>query len=95
MSSSDPSKALLMEHFLKDLTIMLSRMAFHAADTHSATSEGAGRKERLKERCVLQPGTNFSFFGLRNLQKLVQIRFGCGLNSRIYGTYDCSMRVNL
>jgi hypothetical protein len=24
MSSSDPSKALLMQHFLKDLTIMLS-----------------------------------------------------------------------
>jgi hypothetical protein len=27
MSSSDPSKALLMQHFLKDLTIMLSGMA--------------------------------------------------------------------
>ena len=40
MSSSDPSKALLMQHFLKDLTIMLSGMAFHAADTHRATSEG-------------------------------------------------------
>jgi len=25
---------------LKDLTIMLSGMAFHAADTHRATSEG-------------------------------------------------------
>jgi hypothetical protein len=35
MSSSDPFKALLMQHFLKDLTIMLSGMAFHAADTHS------------------------------------------------------------
>ena len=41
MLSSDPSKALLMQHFLKDLTIMLSGMAFHAADTHHATSEGA------------------------------------------------------
>ena len=41
MSSSDPSKALLMKHFLKDLMIMLSGMAFHAADTHRATSEGA------------------------------------------------------
>ena len=41
MTSSDPSKALLMQHFLKDLTIMLSGMAFHAADTHRATSEGA------------------------------------------------------
>jgi hypothetical protein len=27
MSSSDPSKALLMQHFLKDPTIMLSGMA--------------------------------------------------------------------
>jgi hypothetical protein len=44
MSSSDPSKALLMQHFLKDLTIMLSGMAFQAADTHRATSEGAARK---------------------------------------------------
>ena len=41
MSSSDPSKELLMQHFLKDLTIMLSGMAFHAADTNRATSEGA------------------------------------------------------
>ena len=41
MSSSDPSKALIMQHFLKDLMIMLSRMAYHAADTHCATSEGA------------------------------------------------------
>ena len=41
MSSLDPSKALLMQQFLKDLTIMLSGMAFHAADTHRATSEGA------------------------------------------------------
>jgi len=41
MSSSDPSKALLMQHFLKDLAIMLSEVAFHAADTHRATSEGA------------------------------------------------------
>ena len=47
MSSSDPSKALLMQHFLKNLTIMLSGMAFHAADTHRATSEGAARKWRL------------------------------------------------
>ena len=27
---------------------MLSGMAFHAADTHRATSEGAERKGRLK-----------------------------------------------
>jgi hypothetical protein len=37
-----------MQHFLKDPTIMLSGMAFHAADTHRATSEGAARKGQLK-----------------------------------------------
>jgi len=63
---------------------MLSGMAFHAADTHRATSEGAARKGRLKERCGLGPRTSF-FFRLRNRQKLVGIRFGCGLDSRIYG----------
>jgi len=41
-------------------------------------------KGRLKERCELEPRTNF-FFRLRNRQKLVRIRFGCGLDSRIYG----------
>ena len=62
-----------MQHFLKDMTIMLSGMAFHAADTHRATSEGAARltfpvsvnsragKGRLKERCGLEPRTNFFF----------------------------------
>jgi len=40
----------------------------------------------LKERCGLEPRTNF-FFRLRNRQKLVRIRFGCGLVSRIYGTF--------
>jgi hypothetical protein len=59
MSSSDLSKALLMQHFFKDLTIMLSGMAFHAADTYRATSEGAARKGRLKERCGLEPRTDF------------------------------------
>ena len=86
MSSSDPSKALLMQHFLKDLTIMLTGMAFHAADTHRATSEGAARKGRLKERCGLEPRTNF--FSFNKSTKLARIRFGCGLDSRIYGTYD-------
>jgi hypothetical protein len=62
MSSSDPSKALLMQHFLEDLTIMLSGMAFHAVDTHSATSEGAARKGRLKKKCGLEPRTNFFSF---------------------------------
>ena len=60
-SSSDPSKALLVQHFLKDLTIMLFGMAFHAADTHLATSEGVAPKGRLKERCGLEPLTNFFF----------------------------------
>jgi len=46
-----------MQHFLKDVTIMLSGMAFHAADTHRATTEGAGRKGQLKERCRLEPRT--------------------------------------
>ena len=87
MSSSDPSKALLMQHFLKDLTIMLSGTAFHAADTHRATSEGAARKGQLREMCRLEPWTNF-FFRLRNRQKLVRIRFGCGLDSRIYGMLE-------
>jgi hypothetical protein len=64
---------LLMQHFFKDLTIMRSGMVFHAADTHRATSEGAARKERLKERCGLVPRT--FFFRLRNHQKLVRIRF--------------------
>jgi hypothetical protein len=44
-----------MQLFLKDLTIMLSGMAFHASDTHRATSEGAVCKGQLKERCGLEP----------------------------------------
>jgi DNA polymerase III epsilon subunit-like protein len=60
MSSSDPSKALFMQHFLKDLT-MFSGIAFHAADTHRATPEGAARKGHLKEMCGLEPRTNFFF----------------------------------
>jgi len=62
MSSSDTVKALLMQNFLKDLAIMLSGMAFHAADTHRAASEGAARKGRLKERCGLEPRTNLLSF---------------------------------
>jgi len=49
-------------------------MAFHAADTRRATSEGAVCKGQLKERCGLEPRTNF-FFRLRNRQKLVRIGF--------------------
>ena len=41
ISFSGLSKALLIEHSLKYLTIMLSGMAFHADDTHRVTSEGA------------------------------------------------------
>ena len=40
-------------------------------------------KGRLKERCGLEQRTNI-FFRLRNLQKLVRIRFGCELDSRMY-----------
>ena len=64
---------------------MLSGMDFHAADTHRATSEGAAHKRRLKERCGLE--LRLTFFRLRNRQKLVRIRFGCGLDSRIYGIF--------
>jgi len=67
MSPSDPSKTLLMQHFLKDLRIMLSEMAFLAADTHRTTSEGAARKGRLKERCGLEPRINF--FSFKKLAK--------------------------
>ena len=49
-------------------------MAFHAADTHRTTSEGAARKGRLEERCGLEPRTNF-LFRLKNREKLVRIRF--------------------
>jgi hypothetical protein len=40
-------------------------------------------KGRLKESCGLESRTNL--FRLRNLQKVVRIRFGCELDSRIYG----------
>jgi hypothetical protein len=58
-----------MQHFLKDLTIMLFEMAFHAADTHRATSEGAALKGRLKERCGLEQRTNY---GSSKLKKVKQ-----------------------
>jgi len=50
-------------------------------------------KGRLKERCGLKPRNNF-FFRLRNRQKLVRIRFGCGLDSRIYGNLKENPLVN-
>jgi len=43
-------------------------------------------KGRLKEMCGLEPRTNI-FFRLRNRQKLVRIRSGCGLDSRMYGIF--------
>jgi hypothetical protein len=69
MSSLDPSKALLMQHFLNDLMIMLCGMAFHVADTHSVTSEGAARKGQVKERCGLEQRT--SFFSFKKLAKSI------------------------
>jgi hypothetical protein len=41
---------------------MLSGMAFHAAETHRATSEGAARKGQLKEMCGLELQTDFFSF---------------------------------
>jgi hypothetical protein len=38
---------------------------------------------RLKDRCGLEQRTDI--FRLRNPQKLVRIRLGCGLDLRIYG----------
>ena len=38
-------------------------------------------------KCGLEQRNNF-FFRLRNWQKLVRIRLGCGLDSRIYGKYN-------
>ena len=46
--------------------------------------EGTARKGPLKERCGLEPRTNI--FSFKKLVKLVRIRFGCGLDSRIYGS---------
>ena len=46
-------------------------------------------KGRLKEKCGLDPRTNF--FRLRNQQNLVWIRFECGLYSRIYGNFFMSI----
>jgi len=63
-----------MQHFLKDLTIMLSGMVFHAADTHRATSEGAARKGAVEGKVRIRTA-NYLFFRLRNRQKVVRIRF--------------------
>jgi len=50
-------------------------------------------KGRLKERCGLEPRTNI--FRLRNRQKLMRIRFWCGLDYRIYGTLKLQCTVSL
>jgi hypothetical protein len=78
MSSSDPSKALLMQHFLKDLTIMLSGTAFHAADTHRATSEGAARFVTPHTRSLLPCVSATVERCFRQLQKLQLL---CGFPS--------------
>jgi hypothetical protein len=57
-------------------TRRVSRVAVKAAVTSSVIqSVCLVGKGRLKERCGLEPRTNFFFFRLRNWQKLVRIRF--------------------
>jgi hypothetical protein len=51
-----------MQKKKKNLMIVLSGIAFHAADIHHVTSEGAAHKGRLKERCGLELQTNFFSF---------------------------------
>jgi len=65
-------------------TRRVSRIAVKALITSNIIqSVSLVGKGRLKEMCGLEPQTNF--FRLRNRQKLVRIRFRCGLDSRIYG----------
>ena len=40
----------------------------------------------VEEVCGSEPRSNF-FFRLRNRQKLMWVRFGCGLDLRIYGSH--------
>jgi hypothetical protein len=67
-----------MQHFLKDLTIMLSGKAFHAADTHRTTSEEL-HAQGVVEGKVWIRNANFFFFQESG-------KNWCGLDSRIYGT---------
>jgi hypothetical protein len=78
MSSSDSSKALLMQHFLKDLTIMLSGMAFHEADTHRMTSEAAAHFVTPHTRSSLPCVSATVERCFHQLQKLQQL---CGFPS--------------
>ena len=64
MSSSDPYKALLMQRVMVKALVTSNII-------QSVCLVGKGR---LKERCGLEPRTDF-FFRLRNRQKLVRIRF--------------------
>jgi hypothetical protein len=62
-----------MQQFLKDLMIMLSEMAFHAANTHRATSEGAARFVTLHTRSSLpcvSATVERCFHQLQKLQRL-------------------------
>jgi len=79
MSSSDPSKTSLMQRItVKALvTSVIIRSVYLVG------------KGQLKERCRLEPWTNI--FHLRNWQKLVRIRFGCGFDSRVYGILEVIM----
>jgi hypothetical protein len=67
-----------MQHFLKDLTIMLSQMAFHAADNHRATSEGAARFVTPHTRSSLPCVSATVERCFHQLQKLQQL---CGFPS--------------
>jgi len=62
MSSSDPSKAVLMQRIMVKALVT------------SNIIQSVG-KAWWKERCGLEPGTDF-IFRLRNRQKLLRIRFG-------------------
>ena len=80
MSSSDPSKALLMQHFLKDLIIILSGMDFHAADTHRATSEGGALLNfpvSLNSRAGSEIHVRYCYLNLSLKGLLMDTSIGC------------------
>ena len=67
-----------MQHFLKDLMIIFSGMAFHAADTHRATSEGAALlifpvsvNSRAESEIILTTGI---YFGMHPLYRFSSVR---------------------
>jgi hypothetical protein len=69
MSSSDLSKALLMQHYLKDLTIMFSGMAFLAA--------GASHPHCL----AFPPQSNVAFINSKNCSGFAVFLLLCALNN--------------